>query len=116
MTLLASLDVRRSEDVVIAAIAGEIDMSNARDLGTAVVAALTHDTRGLVLDLSEVTYLDSAGIHVIYELRERLAGRSLALRLVVPPGAPTLETLRLTGVPDVVPVAATADEAAASID
>jgi anti-anti-sigma factor len=115
MKQLARLAVRRSGDVVVAEIAGEIDMSNAADLRNALVAELAHESTGLVVDLTGVTYLDSAAIHVIYELRERLAGRALALRLVVPPDAPTFEALRLTGVPDAVPVAASAAEAEGSI-
>jgi anti-sigma B factor antagonist len=115
MKQLAHLAVRRSGGVVVAEVSGEIDMSNAADLRNAVVAELAHESTGLVLDLSDVTYLDSAAIHVIYELRERLSGRALALRLVVPPGAPTVEALRLTGVPQAVPVSATAAEAESSI-
>jgi anti-anti-sigma factor len=115
MRPLARLDVRTSGTVVIAEITGEIDMSNATDLGTAVVAPLTNESTGLVLDLSRVTYIDSAGIHVIYELRERLAGRALERRLVEPADAPTVSALRLTGVPEVVPVAAAAVEAEDSI-
>ena len=115
MRPLARLDVRTAGNVVVAEIAGEIDMSNATDLGAAVLGPLTNEPTGLVPDLTRVTYLDSAGIHVIYDLRERLAGRGLELRLVVPPGAPTLDALRLTGVPEAVPVAATAPEAETSL-
>jgi len=112
---LARLDVRTSGDIVVAEIRGEIDMSNATDLRSATVAALSNRSTGLILDLTHVTYLDSAAIHVIYELRELLGGRGLQLRLVVRPDAPTFDALRLTGVPDAVPVLATAAEAETSI-
>ena len=115
MIQLARLNVRTAGDVVVAEISGEIDMSNAIDLREAMIASLTNRTAGLVVDLSEVTYLDSAAIHVVYDLRSQLAARALQLRLVVPPDAPTLSTLRLTGVPEAVPVLATAAEAEASI-
>ncbi|HEX8120582.1 MAG TPA: STAS domain-containing protein [Solirubrobacteraceae bacterium] len=99
---LARLQLRDSGAFVVAEIAGEIDMSNADDLGRTMSGRLTNDSAGLIVDLSAVTYLDSAAIHTIYELRERLTSRALVLRLVVPPDAPTLLALRLTGVPDAV--------------
>jgi anti-anti-sigma factor len=113
---LARLQLRTTGEVVVAEITGEIDMSNATDLRGAIVGALTNHTAGLVVDLAGVTYLDSAAIHVIYELREQLANRGLQLRLAVPPEAPTQVALRLSGVPDAVPTLATVAEAEASID
>jgi anti-sigma B factor antagonist len=112
---LAQLEVRRAGRVVFACIEGEIDMSNAGDLASAAVNAITTESAFLVLDLEGVTYLDSAAIHMIYELRERLAGRGLKLALAVPPEAPTLTALRLTGVPDAVPTFASAADAEAEL-
>ncbi len=115
MIQLARLELRTTGAVVVAAISGEIDMSNATDLRGGIVRALSNHSTGLVVDLSQVTYLDSAAIHVIYELREQLSDRGLQLRLAVPPEAPTQLALRLSGVPDAVPTHATAAEAEASI-
>jgi anti-anti-sigma factor len=112
---LAQLEMRGDGPVVVAAIAGEVDMSNAADLGSAAANALSVRTTALILDLDRVTYLDSAAIHMIYELRAKLAGRGLKLALVVPPEAPTFTALRLTGVPDAVPTFRTADEARAEL-
>ena len=112
---LARLQVRTSGAVVTAEVSGEIDMSNAADLRNALIAALPNSSMGLVIDLSDVQYLDSAAIRVIYELVDRLAARGIALRLVVPPTAPTLDALRMSGVPDAVPVHATAAEAEATV-
>ncbi len=114
-TQLARLGFRRSGPVVIAEIEGEIDMSNAGDLRSALIAQVAKDAVGLIVDLSRVTYLDSAAIHVLYELREQLAGRGLHMRLVVVDGAPIETALRLTGVPDAVPICATVADAEASL-
>jgi len=100
---LAQLELRRDDSIVVASISGEIDMSNASDLGGAAVAALGTQSAVLLLDLTAVTYLDSAAIHMIYELRERLAGRGMRLAIAVAETAPTLPALRLTGVPESVP-------------
>ena len=115
-THLARMNVRRSGTVVIAELSGEIDMSNATELGAAMLAQLrAGESLGLVIDLSGVTYLDSAGIHVIYGIRERLRTRGMKLRLVVPPSALIMDALRLTGVTEAVPVDDGADEAEAGI-
>ena len=60
---------------------GEIDMSNAASSARRS-RPRPGDAVAVVLDLSGVDYLDSAGIHVVYELRERLgaAGRRSARR------------------------------------
>jgi|SRR5919198_4210203 anti-anti-sigma factor len=97
-------------DVVIATVAGEIDMSNAAELAGAIRTRVSNQTLGLVLDLTAVTYLDSAAIHAIFELREQLSHRGQELRLVFPPPGAAL-ALTLAGVPDVIPVASTAEAA-----
>jgi anti-anti-sigma factor len=112
---LAGLQLRRSGRVLVATVAGEIDMSNARDLSTAITSELTNDALGLVIDLAAVDYLDSAAIHTIYELHQRLVNRGQVLRLVVPPEAPTRDALVLAGVPEAVGTAPTADAAARAI-
>ena len=113
---LARLNVRDTGSVVIAELTGEIDMSNATELGAAILARMrAGETLGLVIDLSGVTYLDSAGIHVIYGIRERLRTRGMKLRLVVPPRAPIIDAHRLTGVTDAVPTHDEAAEAEAAI-
>ena len=112
---LARLEIRRSDGVLIADVSGEIDMSNAGDLRNALTSQLTNQSSALIIDLSGVSYLDSAAIHVIYELAERLAARLIHFSLVLPPSAAPLAALRLSGVPDVVPILPTVAEAEAGL-
>ena len=95
---LADLEFEITDRVVIAHVDGEIDMSNADELGNAFSVRLTNDALGLVVDLRKVDYLDSAGIHLLYALRERLDNRGQQLRLVVGPEAPISEALRIANV------------------
>jgi len=96
--MLADLRFEHAESVVVARLAGDVDMSNAGEVGTALDRTLTNDKLGLVLDLTEVDYFDSAGIHLIFDLRERLRVRGLKLRLVVPEGSSARASLQLAGV------------------
>ena len=67
---LADLSIETRGPVLVARLRGEVDMSNAGQLRDELNAATRNDALGLVLDLSEVEYLDSAGIHLIYRLRD----------------------------------------------
>jgi anti-anti-sigma factor len=49
----------------VLAVTGEIDMSNSADLADALDAVLRHGVRPVLVDLSGVEYLDSAGLTVL---------------------------------------------------
>lgn len=72
-------------------------MSNAAQLRDELNAATSNDALGLVLDLSDVDYLDSAGIHLIHRLRDGLRTHGQQLRLVIPRDSLVNDTLRLAG-------------------
>jgi anti-anti-sigma factor len=112
---LAELRVERDGPHVVAAIDGEVDPSNARDLGRDLTASVPNDAMGVVLDLTAVSYLDSAGVQMIYELAERLASRQQALALVAPPGAAARRVLEIVALGDTAPIAATRAEALSSL-
>ena len=95
---LADVQFRSDDDgVVVARITGEIDLSNGEELGAALMDAISNDTLGLVVDLSEVEHLDSAGIQLIYRLRETLRARGQTLQLVIPGRCAAHDALRLAG-------------------
>jgi anti-sigma B factor antagonist len=98
MAELASLIVDRHEDVQVVRLAGEVDVSNARRLEEDISEAVPNDAAGLVLDLSDTGYLDSAGIRMLFELAERLEGRRQSLALVVPEDSLIRHSLTVTEV------------------
>ena len=61
---------------------GEIDMSGAEALRKHATDAAALTPGDLVLDLAEVTFIDSSGVRVLVQLHEqaRAEGRSLLLR------------------------------------
>lgn len=83
---------------VVAALTGEIDLSNADELLTAIVRFVSSDAALIVLDLSDVDHLDSAGIQLIYRLREDLRARGQSMSLVIPPDSAVDAALQLAGV------------------
>ena len=107
MSPLADVSFETLDGVVVARLEGEVDMSNATELGAAITASIPSDARGLVLDLGDVGYVDSAGIHVLFELRERLTRRGQDIRLVLATDSPVATALEYAGVQSMLGVAAT---------
>jgi anti-sigma B factor antagonist len=95
---LASLDHEWRGELLLARLEGEIDMSNAEELHDALTALTPNSAIALVLDLSAVEYLDSAGIQLLYRLREGLSRRGQELRLAIPEHSSVNDTLRLAGI------------------
>jgi anti-anti-sigma factor len=113
---LADIHFEPLDEVLVAHIEGEIDMSNADELGTALSGQVPPDARALVVDLRDVGYVDSAGVRLIFNLRNRLDHRGKQLRLVIEPGASIAEALRVAGVPQAIGALETVDAAVASLD
>lgn len=115
MDRLAQMEVESVERVVVARIDGDIDISNAQELGDAIIASMSNDSLGLVLDLTPLDYLDSSGVHLILGLESRLRQRRQEVRTVVPADAPLRAVLDLTAVDKTVPVHEDRDEAVEAI-
>ena len=113
---LADVQITSSQYALIARVSGEIDMSNAEDVGTTVVGATPSEVSGVVLDLSDVEYLDSAGIYVIFGMRASLQARGQTLIMVIPPDSPVHDALRLSGAERPGEVAETVDDALKAIN
>ncbi len=108
---LADLSVTTQDSVVIARIVGEIDMSNADDLREALAAAMPAGARAIILDLTGVDYLDSAGIRMVYMLDQDVQVRRQRLQVVVSPESMVAHVLRHAGVSDHIGALETVDEA-----
>ncbi len=98
-TLLPAADVSfgTSGDTPVARIRGEIDLSNADAIGARIFDHLTNQVLGLVVDLSDVTYVDSAGIRMLFELSRRLEEHRQDLVVVVPPTSLVRRSLEVGG-------------------
>ncbi len=108
---LSDVQFSRHGRAVVAHLTGEIDLSNADDIGGAIVLEMPHESAALVLDLSAVDYVDSAGIRLIYQLRQKLRARGQTLRIVIPSDSPTNDALRLAGIADSIHTLETVEDA-----
>ena len=73
-TALTLTTSRRPDGAFMLAVAGEIDMSNADAFSTALAGAREQatDSSTLIVDLTRVGYLDSAGLAVLFPHVEHL--------------------------------------------
>ena len=85
MSDLARVAAEWHGDTPVGAVTGEVDASNVAEVGVALRGLVTNESSVLVVDLSPTTYLDSAGINLMFALGDELASRQLALRLVIDP-------------------------------
>lgn len=90
--------VESISDVPVVRVSGDVDMSNTGSIEDAIASAVTNRAHGMVLDLSGTTYLDSAGIRMLYHAESRLAMHQQRLVIVVPTEAQIRRALQAAGV------------------
>ena len=94
---------------------GEIDMSNDREILTAIEMAVARETDRLVVDLTHTTYLDSAGLALLLRLAERMQARQQMLSVVVPVDSRVRRAFELTGLLSVIDVVSRSEDALGEI-
>jgi anti-sigma B factor antagonist len=104
MPELARLSFETDGDVELARVAGEVDASNVEDLTRRLLGAVSNNSKALVLDLTQTSYIDSSGISLIFDTAARMKNRRQQLRLVVPPKSFVSEVLDAVSMSDSVPI------------
>ena len=115
MRTLARIVEDHEGGVPVAAIDGEIDASNAADIGIRLRSLLTNRSEALIVDLVATTYIDSAGINLLFELAAELRQRQQQLHLVVAEPSPIARVIGITGLVKAVPVHPTRGAAARAV-
>lgn len=91
------VEVHTRGDAIRIALIGEVDLSNADETESAVVSAISNQTSEVDLDLSDVGYLDSAGLRVVYSLALRLRRAQIGLRITAPLESPARRAIEVSG-------------------
>lgn len=111
---LADVRFEREDGIVIAVLTGEVDMSNATSVRQLISGAVTPDDDAVIVDLSELAFMDSAGLHSVVELSTVLDEGRQQLLLCVPHGSPMERAIEIIGLPRAVSVHASRDAAMAA--
>lgn len=104
---------RSVDGVAVVEVRDVVDMLTAPLLGTAIGTALAGSPRGIVIDLSDVTFLASAGMTTLVKAKEQV-GDAIGFA-VVADGPVTSRPLKLVGLDDVLRVHPTVEEALRSL-
>ncbi len=94
----AQLIVSRSQEpqgTVIEAV-GEVDLTTAPQLREALLGAVSDtETSGVIVDLSKVDFIDSAGLALLVEARKKLAPEGRSLNVLLTPSRQPERVLKL---------------------
>ena len=75
---------------------GEVDLTTAAQLREALMAAVSDaDKTGVIVDLSKVDFIDSAGLALLVEARKRLHPEGRDLSVLLTPGRQPERVLKL---------------------
>jgi anti-sigma B factor antagonist len=101
------------DGLAVVSITGSVDMLTAPGLSEAIDAALTKKPKGLVVDLSKVEFLGSAGISVLMKTRDTLGDTTLFC--VVADGPATHRPLTLLGINELMCLCRSMDDAVSKL-
>ncbi|MFF9640922.1 STAS domain-containing protein [Kitasatospora aureofaciens] len=104
----ATVTVQRSDGVVVARLAGELDLDSVDvvRLDPAVLSGATH----LLFDLAELDFCDSSGLNALLRLRAEAALQGIEVGLCAP-GERVRLLLRVTGTDQVFPLHPSVEDA-----
>jgi anti-anti-sigma factor len=96
-----TVEVEELDDVSIVAVSDEVDLSNATDLRGALARMQRPDRPPVLVDLWEVTFLESVGLAVLLGAHRRARRMRHGFAVVAPPDGPVARLLKLTGLSEV---------------
>jgi anti-sigma B factor antagonist len=90
-------DIRFTDGAAVVKLAGEVDMSHSPGVHQALVEVLEKRPGRLVIDLTEVSYMDSSGVGILVDAlrRVRVSGGKLVLVAVAPRVLSVLQITKL---------------------
>ena len=96
-----------SESVVVV-VAGELDLTNARELEERLEQVPSVQGSRLVLDVRRVTFIDSAALHVLFRTARGLGKERF--ELVVEPDSTISRTFEIVNISDVATIGRSVDD------
>jgi anti-sigma B factor antagonist len=109
-----SFPVELVDGVAVVAAPGEIDITNAARLRTALFQAAAPGDGTLVVDISQTEYCDSAALNVLVRAHKRAQADGGELLLVIC-GAAVLRIFAVTGIDHLIPNFPSLEEALAQV-
>jgi anti-anti-sigma factor len=105
------VDEARIGDIPAVTVRGEVDISAVDVLDVALESAILKSAGAFVVDLTEVSFLDSSGLATIMRARALLERHDRRLAVVCPPG-PARRIFELTNMQELFAIVSSREEAA----
>lgn len=103
------IETTSSSDRQVLMVSGEVDLATSPNLDVAIIAALESGTESLVIDLTDVTFMDSSGLGVIVRGLKRCREADKDLDLVIS-NERVLKVFGITGLDQVIPIHASIED------
>jgi anti-anti-sigma factor len=100
----ADVALRADDDSAYVIVRGEIDLANASTVENEIISGLTNKLAAVSVDLTGLSYVDSAGVRVLFSLAQRLELLQISLEIVVTPDSVVRRVIELSGLTSVVPL------------
>lgn len=105
-------DVRRNDVATVVVLQGELDLYNAQPVRSALVDA-SNGAERVVVDMSEVTFVDSTAMGLLIEARSRMRDRSAFV--LAGPRMETRRALQVSGLDRHFAIADSVDDALGAV-
>ena len=90
-------------DRYLITVSGEVDLATSPELDTAIIAAIDSGATSVVIDLTDVSFMDSSGLGVIVRALKRCREAENDLDLVIT-NERVLKVFGITGLDQVIPI------------
>ena len=95
MEELIGVEIEEKGEVVVATLTGELDISVAEVTGRRITDAVPSSARGVVVDMSQLEFMDSSGVSMLFGLARQVGSHRQELRVVAPRGRPGARVLEI---------------------
>ena len=95
MSDLTHVEIDQRDDVVVARLTGELDISVAESTRRKIAEAVPSSARGLVVDMSGLDFMDSSGVSMLFGLARQVGSHRQQLVVVAPTGRPVSRVLEI---------------------
>jgi len=108
---LAHVEIEQQDDVVVARLTGELDISVAESTGRKIAEAVPSSARGVVVDMAGLEFMDSSGVSMLFGLARQVGSHRQQLVVVAPTGRPVSRVLQIVDFDRAAPVREDVDTA-----
>ena len=102
------MSVDMLDERIVVHVAGEVDLANAPELDGQLATVMSQSPNQLVVDLTDVTFMDSTGLGVLVRALKRSRELEIRLDLIVT-NERVLKVIGITGLDTVLPIHSSMD-------